>query len=128
MTDHDERPSVTVIGLGLMGSTLAGAFLTSGMPTTVWNRSGEKADALVAEGAIRAATVAEAVAESQLVVVCLTTDEVVHQVLDPVADALPGRVLVNLTNGTPQQARATAAWAADHGARYLDGGIMACPR
>ena len=67
-------------------------------------------------------------AESQLVVVCLTTDEVVHQVLDPVADALPGRVLVNLTNGTPQQARATAAWTADHGARYLDGGIMAVPQ
>lgn len=61
-------------------------------------------------------------------VVCLTTYPVVREVLDPAGDALSGRVLVNLTNGTPQQAREAAAWASDHGVGYVDGGIMAVPQ
>ncbi|MGW6461666.1 imine reductase family protein [Streptomyces sp. NPDC055078] len=40
---------------------------------------------------------------------------------------MAGKTLVNLANGTPAQARELAAWAAGHGARYLDGGIMASP-
>ncbi|WTK93054.1 NAD(P)-binding domain-containing protein [Streptomyces sp. NBC_01508] len=47
---------------------LAQAFLTAGYATTVWNRSAAKADALVAQGAVRAATVEEAVAAGSLVV------------------------------------------------------------
>lgn len=43
------------------------------------------------------------------------------------AGASRGRTLVNLTNGTPDQARRTEAWATGHGAAYLDGGIMAIP-
>ncbi|PRX99065.1 NAD(P)-dependent oxidoreductase [Allonocardiopsis opalescens] len=123
----DERTPVTVIGLGAMGRALAGAFLDSGHPTTVWNRSPGRADALAARGAAVAATAAEAVTASPLVVVCLLDDASVHQVLDPVASTLTGRTLVNLTNGTPAQARETADWAAWHAADYLDGGIMATP-
>ena len=47
--------------------------------------------------------------------------------LDPVASELSGRVLVNLTSGTPEHARATAAWAAEHGIEHLDGKILAFP-
>ncbi len=34
---------------------------------------------------------------------------------------------MNLTSGTPEHARATAAWAAEHGIDYLDGKILAFP-
>lgn len=118
---------VSVIGLGAMGSALAAAFLNRDHATTVWNRSTGKADALVAKGAVHAATVADAVAASKLVVVCLLNYDTVYEVLGTSGDALSGRVLVNLTNGTPAQAREMAKWAADHGADYLDGGIMAIP-
>ncbi len=96
---------VSVIGLGTMGSALADGFLKLGHPTTVWNRSPEKADALVAKGALRASSVADAVAASELVVVCLLNYDAVSEALSPARDALSGRVLVNLTNGTPAQAR-----------------------
>lgn len=122
------RPPVTVIGLGLMGSALAGALLANGTRTTVWNRTGRKANPLVSQGAVAAATVTDAVTASPLVIVCLTTYEVVLDVLGGASEALPGRVLVNLTNGTPKQAREASAWAAGHGAGYLDGGIMAVPQ
>lgn len=118
---------VTILGLGLMGSALAGAFLRAGHPTTVWNRSGAKADPLVAAGAHRADTVEDALAASPLVVACVLDDAVLHSVLDPVARALAGRTLVNLTSGTPENARANAAWAERHDFEHLDGKILAFP-
>ncbi|MER6145262.1 NAD(P)-binding domain-containing protein [Streptomyces sparsogenes] len=118
---------VTVLGLGDMGTALARALLKAGHRTTVWNRTAAKADALVAEGALRAETVAEAVAASPLVVVCLLDYDSVRQTLDPVAGTLSGTAVANLTSGTPRQAREMAAWAAERGADYLDGGIMAVP-
>jgi len=57
----------SMIGLGAMGSALVAAFLNRGLAVTVWNRSAEKADALVAKGALRAATVADAVAANKLI-------------------------------------------------------------
>ena len=125
---NDGRKAVTVIGLGAMGSALADAFLKSGHPTTVWNRSAGKADDLVAKGAVRAATVTEAFAASPLVVLCALDYAAVREILDPLGDdAVSGRVLVNLTTGTPDQARETAGWATERGAEYLDGGILADP-
>lgn len=124
--DADRAP-VTVIGLGLMGQALAGAFLRDGHVTTIWNRTAAKAEPLVARGARRTDSVREAVAASPLVVVCVSDYTAVHELLDPLGDVLPGRVLVNLTSGTPQMARATAEWAARCGCTYLDGAILAVP-
>lgn len=124
---HAGHTPVTVIGLGLMGQALAGAFLKDGHPTTVWNRSADKAEQLVAQGATLADSVGDAVAASPLVVVCVSDYEAVHELLDPLGDVLAGRVLVNLTSGTSKQARETAEWAAQRGNTYLDGAIMAIP-
>jgi 3-hydroxyisobutyrate dehydrogenase-like beta-hydroxyacid dehydrogenase len=110
-----------------MGSALAGAFLRAGHPTTVWNRSVEKSEPLVAAGAIQAETVLDATRASPLVIVCLLDDAALHSALDPAAETLSDRVLVNLTSGTPEQARTTAAWGAQHGIDYLDGKILAFP-
>lgn len=118
---------VTVLGLGLMGQALADTFVREGHPTTVWNRTAAKAGPLVAKGAQLADSVADAVAASPLVVVCVLDYDALHELLDPVAGALDGRVLVNLTSGTSDGARETARWAAGHGATYLDGAILTDP-
>lgn len=120
---HAKTP-VTVIGLGLMGGALAGAFLRAGHPTTVWNRTTAKADDLVARGATLAGSAADAVAAAPLVVVCLSDHDAVADVLEVPLD---GRVVVNLTSGTPSRARALAEEVARRGGGYLDGGIMAVP-
>jgi 3-hydroxyisobutyrate dehydrogenase-like beta-hydroxyacid dehydrogenase len=122
-----ERTAVTVIGLGRMGWALAGAFLDHDVPTTVWNRTTGKADDLMARGAIRADTIADALEASPLVVVCVLDYAAVRETLEAAEQAVAARVVVNLTNGTPRQARETAAWVAERGADYLDGGIMAIP-
>lgn len=125
-TDQNLVP-VTVIGLGLMGSALAGALLDRGHPTTVWNRTAAKADPLVARGATKAASVADAVRASELVLLCVTDYPASQRLLDPVAELLAGRQLVQLSTGTPEQAREALAWATKHGAEYLDGAVMTPP-
>lgn len=122
------RSPVTMLGLGTVGIPIAEAFLAAGHPTTVWNRSPSKADAVVAKGARRAATVVDAVSASPLVVVCVSNYDAANELLASAGGALAGRVLVNLTTGTPAEARDMAAWAAAHGADYLDGAIMAVPQ
>ncbi|XOK63524.1 NAD(P)-dependent oxidoreductase [Paenibacillus elgii] len=121
---NENRTPVTVLGLGPMGQALAGAFLKAGHPTTVWNRSAGKADALVAQGAILANTVIDAVAASTLVIICVLDYNAANAILAPAGEALKGRTLVNLTADTPERAREMAAWAAARGIDYLDGAIM----
>lgn len=118
---------VTVIGLGLMGQALAGAFLKAGHPTTVWNRTASKADQLVAEGALLAPTVGDALKAGSLTVVCVTDYQAMYGLLGAGDIELDGMTLVNLTSGDSAQAREAARWAEQRGARYLDGAIMAIP-
>jgi 3-hydroxyisobutyrate dehydrogenase-like beta-hydroxyacid dehydrogenase len=122
-----KQQAVSFLGLGEMGSALAQAALDAGHPTTVWNRSADKARQLVDAGAHAAATAADAVDAAGLIVVCLFDHQSVHQVLDPLAGRLAGRRLLNLTTTSPDGARELAQWAAGVGAEYLDGGIMATP-
>ncbi len=122
-----EHQAVTVIGLGSMGSALAAALLDRGHPTTVWNRSPDKARPSVERGAHLAATPQEAVTASPLIIACVLDYEALHTVLDPAAGDLAGKTLVNLTSGSPEQAQEAVKWARSHGADYLDGAIMTTP-
>ncbi|MFD0568050.1 NAD(P)-binding domain-containing protein [Kitasatospora gansuensis] len=81
---------------------------------------------MVARGAVSAATAEEAVAASELTVVCVVNYDASDAVLRraEVEAALKGRAVVNLTADAPDRSRSTAAWAAEHGVEYLDGAIM----
>jgi 3-hydroxyisobutyrate dehydrogenase-like beta-hydroxyacid dehydrogenase len=124
---QQDRPPVTVIGLGAMGSRIAEVLLAGGHPTTVWNRTPDRADPLVRQGAVRAGGVAGAVTASPLVLVCVLDYAAAREILEPVAGELAGRTLVHFTTGTPRQAREMAEWAAGHGIDYVDSGMMAIP-
>ncbi|WP_329375973.1 NAD(P)-binding domain-containing protein [Streptomyces sp. NBC_01351] len=126
MSMYSEQSAVTVLGLGPMGRSLAGAFLDAGLRTTVWNRTPGRDHELVDRGALGARSVEEAVSASALIVVCVVDYDASDAILRPegVTAALTGRTVVNLTADTPGRARDTAEWAATHGIRYLDGAIM----
>ncbi|MGC9497763.1 NAD(P)-dependent oxidoreductase [Streptomyces sp. WG7] len=127
MSSTNEQQAVTVIGLGSMGSALATALLDRGHSVTVWNRTPDKARALVDRGARPAATPEEAIAASRLTIPCLFDYDVLRGVLDPAAGALDGRAVVNVTSGSAEQARELDGWLRSHGADHLDGGIMTTP-
>ncbi|MGK5638215.1 NAD(P)-dependent oxidoreductase [Streptomyces sp. URMC 126] len=122
--DSPDTTPVTVLGMGPMGRALAGALLAAGHPVTVWNRTPGRAGELVERGVVEAESARAAVAASPLVIVCVIDYAAVDAIVRPAADALRGRTLVNLTADSPDRARATAAWAAEHGIGYLDGSIL----
>lgn len=122
------RPTpVTVLGLGAMGRALATAFLDAGHPTTVWNRSPGRTAGFAERGAVVAPTAEEAAAASPLVVLCVTDYSACADLVDGLGDTPAGRTLVNLSTGTPEEAGAVAAVAAELGAGYLDGVVQAAP-
>jgi len=120
---------VSVLGLGAMGAAIAQIYLDQGYKVTVWNRSADKAGALVAKGAVLARSASEAVRAARVVVMCVYDYRAAEAILamDGVAAAMDGRLLVQLTTGSPQDARDAHAWAHKHGAAYVEGAIQAAP-
>jgi 3-hydroxyisobutyrate dehydrogenase-like beta-hydroxyacid dehydrogenase len=130
MPETEVRPGstgVTVIGCGLMGAALARQFAKSGYLVTAWNRTPERAEALAGDGVKPMRSVVDAVRSSPLVVACTSTYETTRSALERV-DSWHGATLVNLANGTPDEAEEFERWATARGAGYLEGGIFCYPQ
>lgn len=74
--------TVAVVGLGAMGSRIARRLLDAGNEVVVWNRDPAKAEPLVAAGAVRAATPAEAARAADAVVVMVSDPRALQEVAD----------------------------------------------
>lgn len=120
---------ITVVGLGLMGAALARALQQAGHAITVWNRTPAKMQPFVAAGAQGASSLASAVRASPIVLVCVDNYSVTRRILgsDDVLPGLSGRTLIQLSTGTPREARDSEAWATNGGAAYIDGAILGGP-
>ena len=123
------KRSIAVVGTGRMGSALVRALLAEGHRTTVWNRTRDKAEPLAALGAVIAPSVLDAVSAAEIIIVNVSDYAATADILRDaaVASAIRGKLIVELTSGTPHGAREVADWCARHGASYLDGAIMATP-
>lgn len=121
--------TVSMIGLGAMGSALARAIAKTGHDLTVWNRSEAKCRPLAADGASVASSVGEAVSRSDVVVVCVRGYDVATALFDDpaISDSLAGKTLIQLGHGVPTEVASSADWFTARGAAYLDGAIMAFP-
>jgi 3-hydroxyisobutyrate dehydrogenase-like beta-hydroxyacid dehydrogenase len=72
---------VAFCGLGLMGAPMAERLLATGHDLTVWNRTREKTEPLVAKGAAEAAAPAEAARHAGVVITMLATPEALEDVV-----------------------------------------------
>lgn len=126
---NEAREKVSVIGLGSMGSAIANAFVSKGFDVTVWNRDAAKAAPLVAAGATAATDLTAAIKASSLVVSIVSDYKVSAKIFEGIdAGLLRDRTLVQLSTGTPKEAREFDAWVQQNGGRALNGDILAWPR
>ncbi|MEU9113270.1 NAD(P)-dependent oxidoreductase [Streptomyces sp. NPDC048483] len=113
--------SIAVIGLGAMGRPIAHNLLKAGHDVVVWNRSDAPAEQLVAAGARRAASVAEAM-HAPVVFSVLSDDRAVAETFidSGVLSQIPaGTVHVNLATVSAGLARRVGAAHAESGVGYV---------
>ena len=116
---------VAFIGLGNMGFPMAGHLVRAGHEVVAYNRSAPKLAAWLAEyPAAGADSVAEAVAEAELVFICLNDIPAARSVLLGNDGALrqmyKGSILIDHSSSTPEFARELASVTAELGIGFLD--------
>ncbi len=120
---------VSVIGLGNLGSALASALLRGGCDVMVWNRTPGRTDPLVAQGAIAAPSLRDALDHAEVVAFALPSYAAIEEAFDDaISDGwFKGRAVVNITTGDAAQARAARDKFVAGGAEYLDGDCGSYP-
>ncbi|MEU1366804.1 NAD(P)-dependent oxidoreductase [Streptomyces sp. NPDC005803] len=116
-----QRPTVAVLGTGIMGSGMARSLLRAGLDVRVWNRTHAKAAPLAADGATVADTAAEAVRGAGIVLTVLNDSTAVAAALTAASDGLHrGQILLQSSTVGPEATADLAQRAADLGLVYLD--------
>ncbi len=101
------------VGVGLMGRPMVLRLLEAGHRVVVWNRSRDKLAPVLARGAVAAASPAEVARAAEVVMICVTDQRSVHQVLfgpeGIAAGGAPGKLVVDFSSIAPAAAREHAA-------------------
>jgi len=120
---------ISVIGLGAVGGAIARTLQRAGHEVTVWNRSAEKMQQLVAKGSTGVVTILEAVLASPVILGCLDSYATTRSLLgtDEVVAHLSGRAIVQLSTGTPREVQDFANWCAHRNVDYVDGAMECIP-
>jgi len=107
---------------------MAARLLAAGAPLTIWNRSPSRGDDLVAQGARRARTPADAAYDAEVVLTMLADPPALEAVLtapDGVFKTLKrSAILIDCSTVGPAVARATAAQCAARDAAYVDAPVL----
>jgi 3-hydroxyisobutyrate dehydrogenase-like beta-hydroxyacid dehydrogenase len=115
---------IAFIGLGIMGSRMAGNLLRAGHDLAVWNRSADKTQGLAKAGARVASTPAETVSQREVVFTMLANPDAVAAAALGRGGFLPamsrGALWVDCSTVTPVFSRRMAEEAAARGVRFLD--------
>jgi 3-hydroxyisobutyrate dehydrogenase len=116
---------IGILGLGRMGAAIAGRLITlGGHDVIVWNRSPAASEPFAAKGAKVAASPADLVTQSDLVISILRDADALEQVFHHPDGVLAGdlkdRLIVEMSTVRPEVQRGLAAAVRERGGAYLE--------
>ncbi|HEY7615238.1 MAG TPA: NAD(P)-dependent oxidoreductase [Terriglobales bacterium] len=118
------KPHVAILGLGIMGSGMAGRLLSAGFPLAVYNRNREKATPFSNAGALVAGSPREAAATAEIIISMVADDAASRAIWlggdGALAGAGKGAILIESSTLTVAWVLELAAAAAKHGCEFLD--------
>ena len=118
------KPTVGLIGLGLMGKPMGHNFLKAGFPLVVWNRSAAKAGDLVRAGAKLGANPRDVAAQADVLFTIVSDPPALEEVLNGANGVLAGlrrgSIYIESSTISPDLARKTAATCSERGIDFLD--------
>ncbi|CAG9947527.1 unnamed protein product [Clonostachys rosea f. rosea IK726] len=127
------KTDITIVGVGNIGAAIVKKWLEKGFTVTMWNRNPDRPwlKDLSNLGAIFEHDLKAAIANSDVIFLSVAAYSNITEFFSPilpVKKGQPPKTIINITTGTPQQAREMEAWLKAHGvAEYLDGAIMVTP-
>jgi 3-hydroxyisobutyrate dehydrogenase-like beta-hydroxyacid dehydrogenase len=110
---------VAVVGLGLMGEPIARRLLEAGHELTVYNRTPGRMDALAADGATAASSLADIWTAADVCVTMVTGDDALRAVTSDLFAGGRGRTVVDMSTVSPAASAEIAETAATAGVGYL---------
>lgn len=118
------KPKVAILGLGIMGSGMAGRLLSEGFPLTIYNRNRERCAPYASQGAVVAQTPREATSQSQIVISMVSNDEASREIWlgenGALAGAPAGSLLIESSTLSSEWIHELAAKAAERNCSFLD--------
>src|SRR6266550_1119491 len=120
--------TISYLGLGTMGSSMASNLLKAGYELTVWNRSAEKCEPFARNGARVADTPRDAVRNVDLVMYCLSNDQAVEDVVFGANGILSGinqgQVAIDMSTVLPETSLREQEAYAKRGVDFLDAPVF----
>lgn len=125
------KPTIGFIGLGLMGSNMVENLQKKGFEPIVMDLNKEAVAAVVSRGATEATSAAELAAASDIIMLCLTTSNVVEKLVYAddgiLAGIRKGAVLIDFGTSIPASTRKIGADLAKKGAGMVDAPLGRTP-
>lgn len=125
------KPTIGFIGLGLMGSNMVENLQKKGFHPIVMDLNKDAVAAVVARGATEASSAAELAAASDIIMLCLTTSNVVEKLVYAedgiLAGIKKGAVLIDFGTSIPASTRKIGADIAKKGAGMVDAPLGRTP-
>lgn len=119
---------VSFIGLGNMGLPMARNLLKLGFPVTVFNRTRERAESLVAEGAVVADSVKAAIQPGGIVISMLANDAALMDMARDIPAALgKGGLHISMSTVSPETSRTLLATHAAAGSDFIAAPVFGRP-
>ena len=118
------KPTVAILGLGIMGGGMAKRLLSSSFPVVVYNRSREKCIPFTADGARAAETPRKAASKAQIVISMVANDAASREVWlgenGALEGAAPNSILIESSTLTGGWIHELSSRASTRGCRFLD--------
>jgi 3-hydroxyisobutyrate dehydrogenase len=124
MSEVMAKPSVAILGLGIMGSGMATRLLSTNFPLAVYNRNAQKCIPLRDAGAFVAATPSEAASRAQIILSMVADNAASRDVWLGESGALngvsPGSVLIESSTLSVDWVQKLATGASEKRCKFLD--------
>ncbi|NDW14551.1 NAD-binding protein [Alteromonas genovensis] len=125
------KPTIGFIGLGLMGGNMVENLQKKGYSVTVMDLNKDAVERCVARGANTASSGKELAEQSEIVMFCLTTSDIVEKVVyaedGVLAGMKAGSVLIDFGTSIPASTRKIGADLAEKGAGMIDAPLGRTP-
>jgi len=112
------------IGLGTMGTPMCSQLIKAQYSVTVYNRSKDKEQAVIAMGAAVASTPAQVMEESNIIFIMVSDDDAINEIFGGdnglLAAKVTGRIIINMSSVSPGISKKYAELCKQAGNRYLD--------